>query len=48
MKNVKTEIIMQATAKLQDEIKDELEKEDPDIQEALAILEDNLMDGEKE
>jgi len=38
MKNVKTEIIMEATAKLKKLVEEELEIEDPDLEVAEAIL----------
>lgn len=38
MKNVKTEIIMEATAELKEAIKAELDVEDPTPEEAEAIL----------
>ena len=38
MKNIKTEIIMEASAALQREIEEELEVEDPTQEEAEAIL----------
>jgi hypothetical protein len=38
MKTVKTQIITQATAKLNEEVNEELEIEDPEIEVAEAIL----------
>ena len=38
MKDVKTEIIMEATAELKEEVSAELEIEDPTLEEAEAIL----------
>jgi len=46
MKNVKTQIIMQATAKLQDEIEKELEDKDPSLEEAESALRDNKNENE--
>lgn len=38
MKEIKTEIIMEATAELKEKILDELSADDPNVEEAEAIL----------
>lgn len=46
MKNIKTEIIMEATGKLQEEIEAELEIEDPVLVEAEAAITGALINKE--
>lgn len=42
MKKIETQIFMRATGELREETEEELKKEDPNQEEAEAILKDNI------